>query len=245
MSRASRFVIGSGLALAAAASLVAFADPALAQPGKDKGKEFGKDFGKGFEKKGPDKKGEPGIGDAVRTLEAELAKLKALEKDLEGKLKQLKDSPRGPKGPDVKGPPAKEPEGRKGPEGFGRGPGGFGPPGMPGFGRGAGGFGPPGGFGRGPGGPGGSVDGIVRMAGGLSAEQLRELIGALDKLRAEKQKATAPAPRPKGGERPEARPGERPKGGPEGRPGGGQEEILRKLEQLTREIEEIRRAIRR
>lgn len=238
MSRVCRFAVGGALTAAVAVALAAFADPVLAQQGKGKGggfekkgfekKEFDKKEGerkefdrkdrerkdvekKEVEKKGPDR---GGSGEALRALEAELARLKEREADLEARLRQLRDA--------QKGPPA-------GPRGFG--PGGM--PGMGGFGRGGpGGFGPgmPGGFGRG--GAGGPVEGITRAAGNLSVEQLREVIGALDKLRAEKERAAAPAPRPK--ERPEGRPG-----------GASQDEILRKLDQLTREIEEIRRAIRR
>lgn len=239
MSLARRFAVGSAV-FATVAALIAFADPALAQPpGKGKG-GFDKDKG-GFEKKGPEKKEfekkiEPGPGDAVRTLESELQKLKAIEADLEAKLRQLRAAQPAPKGP------APTPTQPGLPGGFGRG--GFGPgqPGMPG------GFGGFGGFGGGRGGMGSPVEGIVRAANGLPVEQIRELIGALDKLRAEKERA-APAPRPmeRPGARPNPQPEPRPTPTPGQRPGGGasNEEILRKLEQLTREIEEIRRAIRK
>lgn len=227
MSRVCRLAVGSALAVAVATALVAFAEPAAAQPGqeKGKGKGKGKDFEKGFEKKA-----EPGRDEVVRALEAELTKMKTMQEEIEAKLKQLKAAQQP-------NPPT--------------GPGGFGPGGGRGFsGPGGGfGFGPGGGFGfdrggpggaRGPGGmgPGGNppVEGIVRAASGMSPEQLRELIGALDKLRAEKERASAPAPRPKEGPgRPDSRPGA---GGP------SQEDILRKLDQLSREIEEIRRAVR-
>lgn len=252
MSRACRFAVGAALAAAVAAGLVASADPAGAQPpGFAKGFDKGKGgFDKGFEKKGPgkkefdkkdfdkkdfDKKGpdrERGGPDAVRALEAELAKLRAAEGEIEAKLRQLKGEPK-------KGP-AGGPGGRPGMGGFGGPPGGFGRggPGMPG--------GPDGGPGRGgmggAGGPPGMVQGLVRAANALSPEQLRELIGELERLRAEKQRTAAPAPWPK--DRPEGRPaaGSRP----EPRSGGpSQDEILRKLDQLSREIEEIRRSIRR
>ncbi|MBA4189482.1 MAG: hypothetical protein C0467_15950 [Planctomycetaceae bacterium] len=236
-----RIFVAPLVAIAVATSLVAFADPAVAQPGKG----FEKGKGKGFDKGGP------GGGDAVKTLEAELAKLKSLEADLESKLKQLK------------GPAPKQPAG-PGPGGFGR-PGGFGPPAMGGFGppmpfgwgkekekdRGPGSFGPPGGWGERGGSKGafpGAVQGVVRAASGLSAEQLKEVIAALQKLQSEKQRAAAPTPRSS------ERPGYRPEGGrPEGRPAPKTEsrpsvsnaQILERLDRLARELDEIRRAVRK
>jgi len=254
----TRKVLAPFMSVAVAAGLVFIADPAIAQP-PGKG---GFDKGKGFDKwKGSEK----GSGDAVRTLEAELAKLKALEAEVESKLKSMKSE--GRKQPM---PPA--------PGGFGR-PGGFGPPsgfGPPGgFGPGKGGpgsFGPPGmgGLSRGPGGMGGltrehemhggshhgmsgAVHGIVRAASGLSSEQLKEVIAALQKLQSEKHRATAPAPRAfeRPGSRPEGRPTPptsrseaRPT--PAGRPGAStNEQILERLDRLARELDEIRRAVRK
>jgi len=221
------------MAVAVATSLVTFADPAVAQPGKG----FEKGKGKGFDKGGP------GGGDAVKTLEAELAKLKSLEADLESKLKQLK------------GPAPKQPAG-PGPGGFGRpggfGPGGFGPPMLFAWGkekekdRGPGSFGPPGGWGERGGSKGafpGAVQGVVRAASGLSAEQLKEVIAALQKLQSEKQRAAAPAPR--SSERPSYRPEPRPTPKTESRPSASNAQILEKLDRLARELDEIRRAVRK
>jgi hypothetical protein len=254
-----RKLVAPVMAVAVAAGLVVFADPAIAQPpgfgGKGKG---GFDKGKGSDKGGPG-------GDAVRTLEAELARLKALETEVESKLKQLKSGPGGKGGFEPKGPPPKgkgefEPKGPPPKGGFEpkgpMGPGGFGPPG--GFGWGRGGFGPMGhgGFGphqggwgehaRGPESHGGSshgssqaVHGIVRAASHLSSAQLKELIGALHKLEAEKSRAAAPAPRTF--ERPAPRSELRPT--PSGR--SSNDQILERLDRMAREIEEIRRSLRK
>jgi hypothetical protein len=240
-------VIGAAIVAAVATGMVVFSDPAVAQPPGGKG---------GFEKGGFDKKDGPGKrdqtatpGDPVKTLEAELAKLKAAEADLEAKLHHLKTPPVPPAPP---APPAGPPGGGPGfgpPGGFG--PGGFGPPG--GFGRGGQGVGPGGGgFGRGPGGggfgfggnrgfggPGGPSRGeeaIARMASEMSAAQLKEVIETLVRLHAEKVRAEAPPPRPKDGER--SRTETRPSANP-------QEEILKRLDQLSKELDEIRRAIRK
>ncbi|VTU02465.1 unnamed protein product [Gemmataceae bacterium] len=259
-----RMLVAPMMSVAVAAGLVSFAGPAVAQP-PGKGKGFDKKdwfekkdgfekggFGKkdGFEKKGPER----GSGDPLRALEADLAKLKSLEADLEAKLKQLKSPARAPE------PKAKD--GPRGPGGFG--PGGFGPPG--GFGRGGfgpGGFGPPGmsrgepsrgtpGSGRGA--ASGAVQGVVRAASGLSAAQLKEVIKALEKLESEKLRAErspsrperpsfAPPsrPEPKAGPRPEGRPAPRT----EGRPGSSNDQILERLDRLARELDEIRRAVRK
>jgi hypothetical protein len=273
MSLVSRKVFGPVLAAAVVTGLVAFGNPALAQP-PGKGKDFGKGFvKKDFDKKGPDRGG-PGA-DAARSLEAELARVKALEAEIEARLRQLKSPAPAPKGPKEPAPAPKGPEAARGPEG--RGPGGFGPPAFGGFGPGRGhgmpgGFGPPafGGFGPGRGhgmpggfGPGGppsetgrgssrtAVEAVVQAASRLSGEQLREVIRALERLQHEKQHAAAPAPRgPQPPARPEARP-EPPRPAPqapraEGRSAASSNaQILEKLERLSREIDEIRRSIKR
>jgi hypothetical protein len=225
MARVYRLVIGAAIVAGVAAGLVAYADPVLAQPPGGKGKfDFGKDGfdKKGFDKKGFDKKdfdkGSRGTSsDPIKALEADLAKLKAAEADIEAKLKQLKK--------------ADEPEPRRGFERGGSERPGFGAPG----GRG---FGPPGGFGgRGSGGPGGSrgvsgvAEGITRAASRLSAAELKEVIEDLQELRAEKLRAEAPSPRAKGGDR---RRSESP-----------DDAILKKLEQLSKEIDELRKSIKR
>jgi len=228
----TRMFVAPFLTVAVAAGLVTLSAPAIAQP---PGKGFGKDFGK---KDGPDRGGQ---GDAVRTLESELAKLKALEADLEAKLKQLKG-------------PAPKHDAPHGAGGLVR-PGGFGPPGP-------GGFGPPGSFGgRGPGGPGeharghepkggphhrmsGAVQGVVRAASNLSPQQLKEVISALEHLQAQKHRAEAPAPR--SADRPSFRPEGRPEARPAGRSGASSnDQILERLDRLARELDEIRRAVRK
>jgi hypothetical protein len=227
MARVYRLVIGAAIVAGVAAGLVACADPVLAQPPGGKGKfDFGKDGfdKKGFDKKGFDKKdsdrGPRGTSsDPIKGLEADLAKLKAAQADIEAKLKQLKKDD--------------EPEPRRG---------GFGPPG------GFGGRGPGGpGFGRGPGRPGGGsrgmsgvAEGITRAANTLSATQLKEVIEDLQKLRAEKLRAEAPSPRAKGGER------SRPEARPESRPSqSSQDAVLKRLDQLSKEIDELRKSIKR
>ena len=219
MARVYRLVIGAAIVAGVAAGLAAWTDPVLAQPPGGKGKfDFGKDgFEKKFDKKGFDKKdsdkGSRGASsDPIKALEADLAKLKAAEADIEAKLKQLKK--------------ADEPEPRRG---FERG-GGFGPGGR--------GFGPPGGFGRGSGRPGGGsrgmsgvAEGITRAANALSPAQLKEVIEDLEKLRAEKLRAEAPSPRAKGGER--------------RRTESSDDAILRRLDQLSKELDELRKSIKR
>ncbi|WP_439631432.1 hypothetical protein [Gemmata sp.] len=254
-----RMLVAPMMSVAVAAGLVSFADPAVAQPpGKGKGSDKKDWFEKkdGFEKGGFEKRGpERGPGDPLRALEADLAKLKSLEADLEARLKQLKSPARAPE------PKAKD--GPRGPGGFNP-PAGFGPPG--GFGRGGfgpGGFGPPGmsrgepsrgGPGSGRGAASGAVQGVVRAASGLSAAQLKEVIQALEKLEAEKLRAErSPSrserpsfgppqrPEPKGGPRSEGRPAQRA----EGRSSGTNDQILERLDRLARELDEIRRAVRK
>jgi hypothetical protein len=221
--------------LLASAGLVAVAPAILAQPpefdkgkGFDKDKKFDKD--KGFEKKkGFDRPAEkappsPSTTDAVKSLEADLEKLKALEADIQAQLKRLKETPAAP----TPVPPAAPDE---------RGPGG----------RGPGGFGP-GGFGfRGPGGVGGGMprgslwlaQGISRAFQSMTADQLKEVIAELEKLRLEKLRAVAPVPRPKEGR-------SEPEGSRAGTPGKSEsDEILKRLDRLSQELEDIRKSLKR
>jgi hypothetical protein len=242
MRRLSRIVVAVVL-LVASVGMLQVASSVWAQPpGFDKGKGFDKDFekgfdkGKGFEKgKGVDRQTDksrtpPSTTDPVKSLEDDLAKLKALEADILAQLKKLKEAPAAPAPAPVAGPD------RRGPGGFGPGnggPGGFGP----------GGFGP-GGFGfRGPGGEGGMprgmpwlAQGITRAFQSMSADQLKEVIGELEKLRVEKLRAAAPTPRPM------ERSG-RPEGRPE--PGSQNDEILKRLDRLSQELDDIRKSLKR
>jgi uncharacterized protein (UPF0335 family) len=89
----------------------------------------------------------------------------------------------------------------------------------------------------------GAVHGVVRAASSLSAAQLKEVISALEKLQAEKLRAEAPAPR--SAERPSFRPESRPTP-PSGRPSASSnDQILERLDRLARELDEIRRAVRK
>jgi hypothetical protein len=239
MRRVSRIVVAVVL-LVASVGMLQVASSVWAQPpGFDKGKGVDKDFekgfdkGKGFEKgKGVDRQTDksrtPPPTDPVKSLEADLEKLKALEADILAQLKKLKEAPAAPAPAPVAGPDR-------------RGPGDFGP-----GGRGPGGFGP-GGFGfRGPGGPGGEggmprgmtwlAQGIARAFQSMTADQLKEVIGELEKLRVEKLRAAAPTPRPM------ERSG-RPEGRPE--PGSQNEEILKRLDRLSQELDDIRKSLKR
>jgi hypothetical protein len=260
MSRLRRVVVGPVIVAAVAAGLVLLSGQSPAQQPGDKGfekkKEFEKKKGfegkKGFEKKGSgkgergpgfEKKDGPGGGEAVRVLEAELRKLREVEADLEAKLHQLRgDQDVRRPGPETRGPD-------------GRGPGGFGPPGGMG-GRGPGfGMGGPGGRGFGMGGPGGGGRGGPMGGPGhpnfeqMSPDQLSQVIGHLQQILEQKTRQQAPQPRTveRGREaRPEGqRPGGRTEGRGEDRRGPSQDDVMRRLDQLSRELDEIRRAIRK
>jgi hypothetical protein len=203
----------------------------------------------------------------IKKLEADLAKLKAQEADILTQLQKLKEAPVAP----TPIPPADRPgiRGPSGQGGFGGGQGGqgFGPgfpggqggfgggqggqgfgPGFPGgqggFGGGQGGqgFGPgfPGGqggfggggaggqpFGQGfPGGggvrrlPPGVAQGIAQAFSFMTPGQLNELIGELEKVRTEKINPPPPAP-------------------------SQNEEILKKLDKLSQELDEIRKSVKK
>jgi len=241
MRRLSRIAVAVVL-FVASVGMLQVANSVWAQPpGFDKWKGVDKDFekgfdkGKGFEKgKGVDRQTDksrtPPPTDPVKSLEADLEKLKALEADILAQLKKLKEAPAAPAPAPVAGPD------RRGPGGFGPGnggPGGFGP----------GGFGP-GGFGfRGPGGEGGMPRGMTWLAQGIArafqsmtVDQLKEVIGELENLRAEKLRAAAPTPRPM------ERSG-RPEGRPE--PGSQNDEIIRRLDRLSQELDDIRKSLKR
>lgn len=272
MPRTLRVLIGPILVAGVTAGLVVLATTALARPldlrdkdsdkgpqGKDfekakvkdfekgKGKEFEKGKGKDFEKEGdrpkPDKRAEGkqpeqpeadkrpepdavlrSARETLRLLEAEMARLKRFEADLEARLREW-----------TRWFPGGDPLGPWG--GFGGwGPGGFGPP-----------FGPPGGRGFGPGDLGMArelagrriVEGLTRAAATLDPDQIKLLIESLEKLRAEKLKATAPfRPKDKEPMKPEAKPDRKPEP-------PSPEAIFRRLDQLSRELEELRQMLKK
>ena len=246
MSSLRRAVVGPVIVAAVAAGLVLLSGQAPAQP-EGKGAKKGFDGKKGFEKKGFEKKdggkGGPGFGkkdgpggDAVRVLESELRKLREMDEDLEAKLHQLRGG-QHPGQPHPPGGPGMHGFGMGGPGHMGGGMHGPGGPGMHGFGMWGGMHGGPmGGFGH---------PNFERM----STDQLRQLIGHLQHVLDQKTREQAPQPRTaeRGREtRPEsARPGARTEGRTEGRQGPSQDDIMRRLDQLSRELDEIRRAIRK
>jgi hypothetical protein len=204
---------------AIAAGVLLSAAPALAQPPGPK-----------FPDRGSDKKPEVGgPADAIKQLQAELERMKAMEAEIQAKMKQLQEAAKAAQGANPFGG-----------GGFG---GGFGP-GFGGFGGGnrggGGGFG--GGFGGLP---------IERM----SAEQIKELIGQLQKVLEEKTRGEKVGEKPgtkpgdKVGGKP-AKPGEKP-GKPGVKPGAekpgaaSQDEILKRLDKLTAEVEELKRSIKK
>jgi hypothetical protein len=207
---------------------------ALAQP---PGRDFEKkDFpGKGERKAKEDgKRDVERPGDPLQSMEAELQRLRARTAEVEEKLAQLRKErakkaeapmPRE-KGPDVYRPFG---SGTGAPGGlggsFGSGGGGPGRPGRPGGAFGPGGMGFPefgGGF-RGP-------DPFSQM----SADQLRTMIDRLQKaLDAKTRKAD------------ERGHSDRPKEQPRNREGASNEDVLRRLEEINRELEAIRRSLKR
>jgi hypothetical protein len=89
------------------------------------------------------------------------------------------------------------------------------------------------------------IQGIARAFSFMNAKQLKEMIEELEKVRAEKLQA-APKPmelpgRPAPEGRPEAGQGPR-RGGP---PAPQNEEILKRLDRLSQEIDEIRKSLRK
>ena len=204
MSRLSRLVIGPALVVAFAAGIVVVSETVSAQPpgfGRGFDKEKDRDFEKGDKGKGKDKGFEK--GDKERKAEPTPADP---VKTLEAKLKRAKEAAARPTAP------AEFPRG--GPGGMG-GFGGF-PGGGAGGGRGGSG---PGGFGGG--GPGGGFGGSFDR---MTVEQIKELMGQLQKALDEKLKALAP-PRVPGA--------------------NSQDEVLKRLDKLSKELEEIRKSIRR
>jgi hypothetical protein len=273
--------------LLSAAWLTAEAPSILAQPpGFEKGK--GSEKGKRSERS-VEKAPAPTPVDPIKSLEEDLAKLKALEADIQAQLKKLKEQP--PTVPEpipptpFAGPgPGPGPGGPMGPGGSGRGPGGKGQGGPGGFGGGLGGGpggfggglgGGPGGFGGGgqgfvPGGPSGFGGGAQGFGGGFAGgggvmrkgpsamahgiaqafsfmgpAQLSELIAELEKVRDERLQSFAPAPRPK--ESPDSEGGSAGpgKGGRQGAQSAGNEEILKRLDRLSQEIDEIRKSLKK
>ena len=236
MSRAYR------LFAAVAAGLLLSAAPALAQ---DRGRE-------------PEKKPEGSPVDALKRLEVELQRMKAMEAELHEKMKFLREAAE-------KAAQAGNPlgGGERGGGGFGGFGGGFGQPGgFGGGGRGGFGGGGPGGFG----GFGGGIGGLPVER--MSAEQVKELIGQLQKVLEEKTRGekgrgekvgekpgvkpdTKPGEKPgvrfieKPGTKPVEKPGEKVKPGAE-KPGAvSQDEVLKRLDKLAHEIEEIKKSIKK
>jgi hypothetical protein len=303
MTRLFRLFFAPVILLITSASLVVVPGLMAQPPGSEKGKGFQK--GKGFEKsKRFEKEGEFDLQaekakptpteEALKNLEADLARLKALEADIQSQLNKLKEAPLAPP-EDTKGSPTPQ-----GPGGFGQGGpggfsgaaggGGFGGPGFQGkFGGGGGGFGKGGpngfpggggfgqgvpgfqggaaggggGFGQGgPGfqggpGPGNRVGGpgalrasqllaqsLTRTFRSLTAEQLKEIIDELQRIRDEKLRA-APAPRPV--ESPSDAEGRKGPGGAQSAASAASqnEEILKRLDRLTQELDVIRRSLSR
>jgi hypothetical protein len=190
---------------AVAAGLMLSAAPALAQ---DRGRE-------------PERKPQPASpADALKQLQAELERMKAMEAELQAKMQQLK------------GAAAKAAAQGGNPFGGDRGLGGAG-----GFGGGNRGFGG-GGFG-----PGGGLP-IDRM----SPDQIKELIGQLQKALEEKTRGDKVGE--KAGTKPRGKPVEKPGVKPGKlageKPGAvSQDEILKRLDRLTAEVEELKRALKK
>ena len=234
MLRLPRKVVAPALLLAASACLTSVGPNLMAQPpfGGGKVKDFDKSKVKDFEKF---KEKAPSV-DAVKKLEADLEKLKALEADIQAQLKKLKQEST----PEPKRAAPKEEFGRGRESGrfSGFGPGGFG-------GFGPGGFG---GFGRGRpmGGDmpreGGMAHGVAHAFSFMSTDQLKEFIVELEKLRAEKLRAAAPEPRRA---EQQGRSGGRPGPGADRpvAPAPANAEILNRLDRLSRELEEIRNSL--
>jgi hypothetical protein len=80
------------------------------------------------------------------------------------------------------------------------------------------------------------AQGIARAFQSMTVDQLKEVIGELENLRAEKLRAAAPTPRPM------ERSG-RPEGRPE--PGSQNDEIIRRLDRLSQELDDIRKSLKR
>lgn len=247
MSRIWRCVVAPVGLLIASAALVSVAPSILAQPPGVPGFEKGKDKDKAKEKdKGIGKKdGKLRPAEQLKDLEADLAKLKTLEADLQSQIEKLKETSTPPT---AKESAAREGRGkgdqfenRPGPRGFG-GQDRSGPPGRggPPFGLERGGFGPAGlergrEFQRFAGPEMAHLTG--RMLSFMSAEQLKEVIEELEKLRAEKLRAAAPQPREK--DQPRSREGARPSTPTQN------EEILKRLDRLSREIDEVRNSLKK
>jgi hypothetical protein len=179
---------------AVAAGLLLLAAPTMAQ-------ERGRD---------PEKRAEPANpAEALKRLQAELDRMKAMEAELQARMAQLKE--------------AAARAATQGGNPFGGDRGG-----------GYGGFGGNRGFGGGGFVPAGGLP-IERM----SAEQIKELIGQLQKALEEKTRGA------KGAEKSATKP-EKPAKPAKEKPGAvSQDEILKRLDKLTAEVEELKRAIKK
>jgi len=227
--------------VAVAAVFAGTAGAALAQPPGPGGFERNR--------KEADRKVEEQPGNPAQALERQLQELRARTAEVEAQLAKLRGGESGPR------------EGRPGGEGGPREgrpmpPGGPMGPGRPGFAPGAGGPGPggpmgPGGgfaFGRGGSGfPGGLGNLPVES---MSAEQIKQLIGRLQQaLEAKTREGDQPkkpgAEARKPGDQPKKPGADQPKK-PEGDKGArSQEEILRRLDQINKELDEIRRSLKK
>jgi hypothetical protein len=189
---------------------------------------FAQDRGRGE----PDKKPVPNTpADALKQLEVELQRMKAMEAEIQAKMKQIKE--------------AAEKAAAQGANPFGGDRGGFGGGGR--FGGGGGGFGA-GGFGGGGGGFGGLP--VERM----TPEQIKELIGQLQKVLEEKTRGEKGDKGDKVGEKPGTKPSEKPGVKPGEKfvkPGGekpgavSNDEILKRLDKLAAEVEDIKRSLKK
>jgi hypothetical protein len=87
--------------------------------------------------------------------------------------------------------------------------------------------------------------GIAQAFSFMGPAQLSELIAELEKVRDERLQTFAPAPRPK--ESPDSEGGSAGprKGGRAGAQSTSNEEILKRLDRLSQEIDEIRRSLKK
>ena len=231
MSRFTRLILGTIFVAFLAAGLVVYTDSAGAQPPegkqfkKDKGSFKGKGFpwDKSFQREGDRDRGgnvdRNETQERINRLQEELEHMRARQGEIQEQIRDLRESMRGgerPRETDRGGGRQTE----RGPMPRGGARGGMGG-GMMRGGPMGGGFGPRGmmgGFGPGFGPP-----AIERM----SPQQIKEMIGHLQRVLEEKTRGD------RGGDMGERR----------GRP--PEEELMHRLDKLTREIEDIRRSMKK
>jgi hypothetical protein len=222
MFKVSRFAV--------AAMLFAGAGIALAQPpGPGGGFEKKRDFEKKKDGERKDFERKDGPRPPAEALERELQQLRARISEVEDQLKKSREGGGDAKRPEPRRDDQPQPrDARPGPGG----PGGFNPMGRGPMGGGPGGFGPMGrgGFPGGPmgqgsfgGGPGLVGPGLNLPLEQMSAEQIKQLIGRLQQALEAKSR---------GGDQPKK---------PEGGKGG--EDVMKRLERIQKELEEIRRSL--